>query len=685
MAEERTIPVIIRMPDPWKSFFLILLCWMAFGVQAQTFSFGTANSNTKIVYNKKLKPLLDKQDYNQLRALIKKDPGVVDQASVMVAMRGRYVSSKEVPKPVLHDVADGCMEGKYPVALLDFFLEQGSDPYIDYEGLPVLYRVMDYLATHPTSACADAIGVFHTLSSSGKVDLTRHHRDYPPPFAYLMRENLAYLKGTYQSGYIPEEVIKAFIEAGASTNTLDQQGSSPLIYAIQTNNESLQAYLLNQGAEVERVNKQGRDALYYVVSKNDLSGVKNLIKGGYLPTPAKLEESGIASLHGSMTAEITGYIAQASIPYLTNPASAVQFLNVFPGQSRLILENPDVVSKVLLPYTKSVVPFVNHIEKKGIRLTEKEKQQVRELKVRYINQSGSLDGFVASLSIFPLIPVAADATTNFNSEQASGQLRQGILNAGSWLDPGLKARLLQEMDARTEQSWQNRFQASGEAVWQYINLKKDFPSRTAEIEQACFNQLFYAEPHYHSYRWLTQAYEETTRIKNYIRNCEEYLGAFSYQRDKVAAYLAMARPLLAEGQQDQEDARALQNRLFAEGLRVVKEIETQGADIPYRMSETKQDGRFTYYWVRAEGLTSNGIGVVYNRESGKYCEDGLFHSNCENGEPTIQALLRAWALEHNLHTNYIKNDRLVDYDRLESFLEQYRKYDLKEWYRIRYY
>ena len=157
-------------------------------------------------------------------------------------------------------------------------------------------QAMNYIIKTPIEDCYKAVDILNILVNEGKIDVNKRHRILLPPLAYLMRENLSYLGGKYNSNYIPDTVIKLLLDNGANINTLDQNGDNLLKFAVITSNNNLYEYLTNKGININRINQAGQDPLYYVVSSQNTSALQNLINSGYQITPSKIISTGVDKL-----------------------------------------------------------------------------------------------------------------------------------------------------------------------------------------------------------------------------------------------------------------------------------------------------------------------------------------------------------------------------------------------------
>ncbi|MBP3775534.1 MAG: hypothetical protein J6I37_00960 [Prevotella sp.] len=155
--------------------------------------------------------------------------------------------------------------------------EQLKQPY---NGKTPIYLVMDYLATHPKAECAVAEQVLDVFLSHPSFDVNMRYSALTPPLAYLIRKNYDFLNGEFSTEYISDSVIRKLIEAGASVNTYNSDGSSLMTFASKTHNKYLQDYFLQQNIDLHHTDKQGNDETYKIIAGGDLALLKRLVDEG---------------------------------------------------------------------------------------------------------------------------------------------------------------------------------------------------------------------------------------------------------------------------------------------------------------------------------------------------------------------------------------------------------------------
>ena len=383
---------------------------------------------------------------------------------------------------MLHDVFDECLNGHYSIELLKFLLENGADPYIEYMDLPVLYRLLNFFAENPISNCSKAIEIFNLFASTPEIDFSKQHRALAPPFTYLFRKNFDYLNGKYDANYIPQSVIKTFIEKGVNVNTFDQDGNNLMIFAVQTNNEDLQNYLISKGINIQRKNKSGHDAMYSAIIGDNIDAVKNILKTGYILSPLKIKEIGASSIINKKNSELLKLITDESFKYVNNYNQAKQFMLIFDESKERVLENYSFISKIFENIIDSIPAFISIAETNNPIFNEDAKKSILYLKTKYINSSKNLTEFYLKTNIFPLITMRAYTSDYYATEKQSDALYSEVNNINYIISSELKELLCNEIKQKTL-DYYSRKMHNGSTVEEFNDLLNRFPSKSNEIQQ----------------------------------------------------------------------------------------------------------------------------------------------------------------------------------------------------------
>lgn len=199
--------------------------------------------------------------------------------TVSVMAQSFETLKRSTGKSRLYDVVERSLQGQASVEECKSAMTSAAfkEPY---KGKTPIYLVMDYLATHPKSACERAEQILDTFLSFKGFDVNQRYSSLMPPLAYLIRTNYDYLNGKYSSDYISDSVIQKLIEAGSSVNTYNTDGGSLMSFAIATDNKFLQQYFANQGADIRHNDNQGNDDVYRMIASGNLQLLRKFVDGG---------------------------------------------------------------------------------------------------------------------------------------------------------------------------------------------------------------------------------------------------------------------------------------------------------------------------------------------------------------------------------------------------------------------
>ncbi len=157
---------------------------------------------------------------------------------------------------------------------------QTGDIEAPFEGKTPIYLVMDRIATHPKTECQAAEEMLSCFLARKGFDINQRYNTLLPPMAYLIRTNKAYLGGHFSTDYISDNVLRMLIEAGARVNTYDEEGSSLMTLAQETNNSYLQNYFVSQGINLRHKDKEGVDDVYKLIADGNLPILKRVLEDG---------------------------------------------------------------------------------------------------------------------------------------------------------------------------------------------------------------------------------------------------------------------------------------------------------------------------------------------------------------------------------------------------------------------
>lgn len=181
-------------------------------------------------------------------------------------------------KPVLYAaIQDALSEGGSAnkcVALI----KEGCELNEVWDEKTSVYLLMDYIATHKKSYCGVATEILQAMLERKDFNIKQSYRDLLPPFNYLLRRNYEYLHNSFSKDYLSDEVLRMCIEYGAPVTSYNQKGGSLMDFAINTENESMQAYLYEKGINLRHEDQQGEDAVFKLIADGKLDIIRSAIE-----------------------------------------------------------------------------------------------------------------------------------------------------------------------------------------------------------------------------------------------------------------------------------------------------------------------------------------------------------------------------------------------------------------------
>lgn len=230
--------------------------------------------------NGELATILNSKDVEKMGAYLKANPTSVNNATnKRILGETKYRVSYEY-QSLIGDAISKCLNGKIPIEMCKVIIEAGCDLNIPFQGKTPIYNVVENIATHKKSECQTAEALLKLMAAREDFNINMRYKDLLPPLNYLIWRNHNFL-GKFSSDYISNEVLKTFIERGASVNTYDQDGNSLITFATETKNDYLAEYLVEKGIDLNRkTDEKGNDALYTAIDSGKLELVKKIVGSG---------------------------------------------------------------------------------------------------------------------------------------------------------------------------------------------------------------------------------------------------------------------------------------------------------------------------------------------------------------------------------------------------------------------
>ena len=328
----------------WKSsvcnaITLLLLC---LSVSAGAQSFDSLKKNKAQSVNSALAPYLDKDDYSGLAKYLKTNPSAVNDGSTTEKRQISNTATSNVVKPLLHDAVDRALEGKVSPQMVSTILNAGADMYILFDSQAPVYNVMHYIAHHKKSECANAEKLLEIFYSRPDFDINRKSGSLPPPFAYLIRENYRALNGRYSPDYISDKVVELSLNAGAPTNTYNNDGSSLMLLAEASESSYLKNLFVDRGINLSRqADEEGNDALIAAILDEDIALVKKMV----VQAGEKITTDRVRNFVGRFSGETLEYVTAECAKNSSGYDAITQFRSVFPAFKEKVQDKYEAVAK----------------------------------------------------------------------------------------------------------------------------------------------------------------------------------------------------------------------------------------------------------------------------------------------------------------------------------------------------
>ena len=237
-------------------------------------------------------------------------------------------------KSVLYAAVEGTLAGSKPVQECLQAISTGelAEPY---NGKTPIYLVLDYLAKHPKSECGNAEQLLNAFVAHRDFNVNLRYGSLLPPLAYLIRENHSFLGGKFSKDYISDHVFKKLIEAGASVNTYNSEGESLMTFAIETGNEYLQTYFINNGVNLRHTDSKGYNAMHTAINNADISLIKQLLAKGTFKIDIRSFQNDTEEMRTKQP-ELYDLLANECLKYATSYEDVTLFQKRFSGKKHLI-------------------------------------------------------------------------------------------------------------------------------------------------------------------------------------------------------------------------------------------------------------------------------------------------------------------------------------------------------------
>ena len=420
--------------------FFLPFCYFA---QEPTFSAGAKNKNVK--FNEKLKTVIYSKNVSEIANFLDKNRNSINDATIVVDYIAENGAKLQKPKPAIQDIAEHCIEGTFPLEILELYIKKGADIHADYFGKSIIYYTLDIIATKPKTQTKNAIPVLKTIFKTSNIGINQNYKSFLQPFSYLLRTNFEFLGNRFDPNYIDLEVIKFFVDNGANIESYDQKENGLLALAMSNNDADLISYLTSKNINVSKTNVVGKDPMFFAIKNENLSNIKILLENGYQYTTDKLANSEISNCKNE---EIVSFLSNEALKYLVNYSDATIFINAFDSKKEKLLTN-DFYQKLNIPIV-NYPQFIALLERNNPKYSVQNQDKIYNFKRTYINSFENITDVVKAIEIFNLANVDTfpkDFKTNENANLKP--IYKTITNL-SFLNDQLKNSLLKEINQQIE-------------------------------------------------------------------------------------------------------------------------------------------------------------------------------------------------------------------------------------------
>jgi hypothetical protein len=311
--------------------FAWILCVSPTPASAQSFDSLKKNKSQDI--DAALSGYLDKNDTRGLTSYLRSHPKAVNQASTTELKKKSNTVTSPVLKPLLHDAVGRALEGKVSPEMCTAILDADADINILFDSKAPVYYIMDYIATHPKQDCSVAEQLLAIFYARQEFDINRSCGSFPPPFAYLIRENYSYLGGKYSPEYISDKVVEMSLAEGAPVNTYNSDGSSLMLLANASGSEYLQNLFLDSGINIDRkASESGDDAVVAAIKRNNIATLEKLLQNYSVPLTTEYVMGAVPEMNSEMYDFVAKKCADSSDSY----EELVLFRNTFGKRKSLV-------------------------------------------------------------------------------------------------------------------------------------------------------------------------------------------------------------------------------------------------------------------------------------------------------------------------------------------------------------
>ena len=506
-------------------FFSFFLVTNGFG---QKFNYNSQKKQTS-EYNEELSTALRNDDANSIRRILTKNPSLVDAASYSETSKRLKIKTSV---PLIWDAVQRCLDRKCSVKVVETILEFHPNLNCKFDGLPPFYLVLDYLARHKTSECDRAKELFFSFLNKTNIDIKERPAELPPSFSYLLTENYNHLHGKFSKDYISSDIIKAFVDRGASINTKDVNSNSILTFATLTQNQELVNYCLGEGANVASTNKAGKDALYYAVENNNYASVKTILESDYPLSEKRIAAMDMKQVISKSGNEIQNLLFDKLRVGEKNFSELQTLFAYFPNQKGRFFSQGFQRSQLNVNRNElsEVIDMVAQSQLDNVAAGNLE-----ALKKEYIIGAENLGSFAAAIGKYPIRPFHF-SKNYYENQTTQDALLSDLQSLKSDFPASLIDRLCQEANDRKksfiDSDWKGNPTVGKKVVDGYPYM---YDKVVSELYKE-ISGMYLRSTNYSYENSSTFMKDELNTLNGQIRYCDDFIRCFGN-----SSYVAQAR------------------------------------------------------------------------------------------------------------------------------------------------
>jgi hypothetical protein len=596
-------------------------------------SFSSLKRKSAASYDNTLNFMLNNNDVSGMKQYLSSNPSMVNNAS----------STKEMPVsgnkpivqmvPLLYDAVERTLQGTCSIEMCELIINAGADMNIACDGKTPIYLILDYIATHAKGQCGTAEKLLEALTGRKDFDVNCRHKSLLPPLAYLVRTNHSHLN-RFDKDYISDKALKLLIEKGAPVNTCDSEGNSLMTFAIDTENEYLQTWFLQNGVSIEKQNRQGQDAMYIAINAGQTALVKQLIEKGY-----------VLNIHTMKN----------------DPAYIRKFTDTYDFLTERFANQVTVFDDIKL--------FINKYNDKFDLVKEKLYAVIDKMNRPTLGKIAVLMELTQCFS--------KKSIKEYYVSKETYKLLLKEVSAVSILTKNYNAIAQETFDNYLS----SKFYGGGIHAWK--GLTEDFPEEKAKII-AYTRRWLNACGDYHILKCPGEIQGEIHQLNTCISKLGTYISSEvpDEEGQRLArTYRETARNAISYYQTDLPAAQRYEEEIRSTFRKIAEAVRETTIIPKYEVEKRSGDGNYGVdIYMNDYGTTS--ISVHYDSDKGEYDRVGIFEMS--HSSKTLSELV----------LKYVKYERFVAHwddwyerkgpQRAEEVIELFKHYGIKEWYKIRY-